>query len=282
MTKLRWIALLGACALAVTAVACGDDDDDGDGDDEPTTAATQSTGETPSAGGEIDISGVEELSDGTLTFGSDIAYAPIEFFDEQNYYVTVNGQVDIRIDDGRHFLATTAERFDAITSDPLDPWVKGAAALYTREFWQLCKSRLNDGGVVTVFVQLYETTEDAVRSELATFVDVFPNAAVFATSGVSASACTTTPMRERPTNPRVSARSLPSRAMSSITAGGATTTSACAPDATRLRTSGAVANSTETRVPVARSKCAAMRDTPRFTAPALNILSSVPGIAAQA
>jgi spermidine synthase len=34
--------------------------------------------------------------------------------------------------------------------------------------------------VVTVFVQLYETTEDAVRSELATFLDVFPNGAVFA------------------------------------------------------------------------------------------------------
>ncbi len=33
---------------------------------------------------------------------------------------------------------------------------------------------------MTVFVQLYETTEDAVRSELATFLDVFPNAAVFA------------------------------------------------------------------------------------------------------
>ncbi len=91
-----------------------------------------------------------------------------------------NPKVEIRIDDGRHLLATTAERFDAITSDPLDPWVKGAAALYTREFWELCKARLNDGGVVTVFVQLYESTEDAVRSELATFLDVFPNGAVFA------------------------------------------------------------------------------------------------------
>ena len=39
---------------------------------------------------------------------------------------------------------------------------------------------MNDGGVVTVFVQLYESTEDAVRSELATFLDVFPNGAVFA------------------------------------------------------------------------------------------------------
>jgi spermidine synthase len=103
-----------------------------------------------------------------------------EFFGEHNYDVVANDKVEIRIDDGRHLLATTDERFDAITSDPLDPWVKGAAALYTREFWQLCKARLNDGGVVTVFVQLYETTEDAVRSELATFLDVFPNAAVFA------------------------------------------------------------------------------------------------------
>ncbi len=102
------------------------------------------------------------------------------FFGEHNFDVVGEDKVEIRIDDGRHLLATTAERFDAITSDPLDPWVKGAAALYTREFWQLCKERLNDGGVVTVFVQLYETTEDAVRSELATFVDVFPNAAVFA------------------------------------------------------------------------------------------------------
>jgi len=102
------------------------------------------------------------------------------YFDTHNYYVVTNDKVEIRIDDGRHLLATTSERFDAITSDPLDPWVKGAAALYTREFWQLCKERLNDGGVATVFVQLYETTEDAVRSELKTFFDVFPNGVVFA------------------------------------------------------------------------------------------------------
>jgi spermidine synthase len=103
-----------------------------------------------------------------------------EFFHESNFGVVGNPKTDIRIDDGRHVLATTDERFDAITSDPLDPWVKGAAALYTREFWELCKARLAAGGVVTVFVQLYETTEDAVRSELATFLDVFPNGLLFA------------------------------------------------------------------------------------------------------
>jgi spermidine synthase len=102
------------------------------------------------------------------------------FFAAHNFGVVTEAKVEIAIDDGRHLLATTAQRFDMITSDPLDPWVKGAAALYTREFWQLCRSRLNDGGVVTVFVQLYESTEDAVRSEIATFLDVFPDGLVFA------------------------------------------------------------------------------------------------------
>jgi spermidine synthase len=102
------------------------------------------------------------------------------YFAEHNHGVTTNPKVELTFDDGRHLLATTTERFDAITSDPLDPWVKGAAALYTREFWQLARSRLNDRGVVTVFLQLYESTEDAVRSEIATFFEVFPHGAVFA------------------------------------------------------------------------------------------------------
>jgi spermidine synthase len=103
-----------------------------------------------------------------------------EYFGPHNFFVVDNPRVHITIDDGRHFLQTTDMTFDGITSDPLDPWVKGTAALYTREFWTLAKSRLNPGGVVTVFVQLYESTEDAVRSEVATFLDVFPNSAIFA------------------------------------------------------------------------------------------------------
>ena len=82
--------------------------------------------------------------------------------------------------DARHFLLTTDQTFDAITSDPLDPWVKGAATLYTREFFQVVRSRLNPGGVVTLFVQLYESNEAAVKSEIATFLEAFPNGAVFA------------------------------------------------------------------------------------------------------
>src|SRR5438477_5207697 len=97
------------------------------------------------------------------------------YFGPQNHDVVKNPKVHIRIDDARHFLLTTKETFDAITSDPLDPWVKGAAALYTKEFFEAARSRLNPGGVVTLFVQLYDSTPAAIKSEIATFFDVFPD-----------------------------------------------------------------------------------------------------------
>jgi spermidine synthase len=103
-----------------------------------------------------------------------------EYFSAHNFDVVNNPKVDIHLDDARHYLLTTDEKFDAITSDPLDPWVKGAATLYTREFFEVIKDHLNPGGVVTLFVQLYESSEDAAKSEIATFLEAFPDGAVFA------------------------------------------------------------------------------------------------------
>jgi spermidine synthase len=101
------------------------------------------------------------------------------YFSEHNFDVVRNPKVRVQIDDARHFVLTTNEKFDAVTSDPLDPWVKGAAMLYTEEFFELLKRHLNPGGVVTLFVQLYESNTEAVKSEIATFLEAFPNGLVF-------------------------------------------------------------------------------------------------------
>ena len=103
-----------------------------------------------------------------------------EYFSEHNFAVVQNPKVHVHIDDARHYLFTTDEKFDAITSYPLDPWVKGAAMLYTREFFELAKQHLNPGGVVTLFVQLYESNTEAVKSEIGTFFEAFPNGMIFA------------------------------------------------------------------------------------------------------
>ncbi|MEP6491143.1 MAG: fused MFS/spermidine synthase [bacterium] len=102
-----------------------------------------------------------------------------KYFGAHNFNVIANPKVHVQIDDARHFILTTPQKFDAVTSDPLDPWVKGAATLYTQEFFNVVKDHLNPGGVVTLFVQLYESNTEAVKSEVATFFNAFPNGVVF-------------------------------------------------------------------------------------------------------
>ncbi|HYW44755.1 MAG TPA: fused MFS/spermidine synthase [Bryobacteraceae bacterium] len=96
------------------------------------------------------------------------------YFAKENYDVIHDPRVQIVYDDARHFVLTTREKFDIITSDPIHPWVKGSATLYSKEYFELVKEHLNPGGIVTQWVPLYESDAQTVKSELATFFDAFP------------------------------------------------------------------------------------------------------------
>ena len=102
-----------------------------------------------------------------------------EYFAKENYSVMHNPRVQMVYDDARHFVLTTNEKFDIITSDPIHPWVKGSATLYSKEYFELVKQHLNPGGIVTQWVPLYESDDATVKSEVATFFDVFPNGSVW-------------------------------------------------------------------------------------------------------
>jgi len=102
-----------------------------------------------------------------------------QYFEKENYNVVKDPRVKIIHDDARNFVLTTKEKFDIITSDPIHPWVKGAATLYTKEYFELCKVRLNPGGLVTQWVPLYESNLGAVKSEMATFFEVFPDGTIW-------------------------------------------------------------------------------------------------------
>ncbi|MBN1359968.1 MAG: fused MFS/spermidine synthase [Sedimentisphaerales bacterium] len=101
------------------------------------------------------------------------------YFDEQNNDVLSDPRVEVVYDDARNYVLTTKEKFDVITSDPIHPWVKGAATLYTKEYFETCREHLNPGGVITQWVPLYESSVDVVRSEIATFFDVFPGGTIW-------------------------------------------------------------------------------------------------------
>jgi spermidine synthase len=101
------------------------------------------------------------------------------YFGQENYDVVQDPRVRLIYDDARHFILTTRDRFDVITSDPIHPWVKGAANLYTKEYFELCKRHLNSGGMVTQWVPMYESNLEAVKSEIATFFAVFPEGTIW-------------------------------------------------------------------------------------------------------
>ena len=102
-----------------------------------------------------------------------------EFFSTQNYHVLRDHRTRMIYDDARHFILTTPEKFDVITTDPIHPWVKGTSALYSKEYFELVRSHLNPGGVAAQWLPLYESDEETVKTQLATFFDVFPDGTVW-------------------------------------------------------------------------------------------------------
>jgi spermidine synthase len=86
-----------------------------------------------------------------------------------------SGRVKLVFDDGRHYINTLRDKkFDVITSDPIDPWAKGTAALNSVEYYQKCKEHLNPGGVMALWMPIYESNEETLKSVIATFFKVFP------------------------------------------------------------------------------------------------------------
>jgi spermidine synthase len=105
--------------------------------------------------------------------------AASRYFGTENHNVLADPRVEVIDDDARHFLATTKERFDVITSDPIHPWVRGNSILFSREYYAIVKRRLNPGGVATQWVPLYETSEAAVKIQMRTFFGAFPDGTVW-------------------------------------------------------------------------------------------------------
>jgi spermidine synthase len=105
--------------------------------------------------------------------------ASADFFGHENYGVYRDARTRVVHDDGRHYLMTTTENFDVITSDPVHLYVKGTSALYSEEYFELVRRHLKPGGVIAQWLPLYDGDTETVKSVLATFFAVFPNGTVW-------------------------------------------------------------------------------------------------------
>jgi spermidine synthase len=105
--------------------------------------------------------------------------ASTQYFGKENYEVLHNPRTRMVYDDARHYIFTTRDKFDVITTDPIHPWVKGTSVLYSKEYYTLVRQHLNPGGVVAQWLPIYDSDPETIRMELATFFSVFPAGTVW-------------------------------------------------------------------------------------------------------
>jgi spermidine synthase len=107
------------------------------------------------------------------------------FFEHVNNLPLADPRSRLIIDDARTYLRVTPERYDIIVSEPSHPWVPGVANLFTQEFFELGKEKLNEQGIFVQWVQIYQLSTESLRSVLATYHKVFPHVLMFRVGGFS-------------------------------------------------------------------------------------------------
>jgi len=82
-------------------------------------------------------------------------------------------RVHLRLGDARGAMHLTNKVYDAIVSQPSHPWTSGASHLYTREFFELAKSKLEPGGVFIQWIGQGFVDVPLFGSLMAAMSDVF-------------------------------------------------------------------------------------------------------------
>ncbi len=89
-------------------------------------------------------------------------------------------RVTLTINDARNTLLTESTTYDIIAAQPSHPWLARASNVFTKEFFELVRSRLNEGGIYGQWVNLFHMDATTLRSLLHAFYEVFPQGMTFA------------------------------------------------------------------------------------------------------
>jgi len=86
-----------------------------------------------------------------------------------------NPKLRVIIGDGRELLLTVRSKYDVIVSEPSNPYRAGVAGLFTREFYESVRNRLNRGGIFLQWVQTYSVDDRTIEIFYRTLGSIFPN-----------------------------------------------------------------------------------------------------------
>ena len=81
------------------------------------------------------------------------------------------------------FCKRRTNGYDIITGEPPPPHFAGVAGLYSREFFELVRQRLNPGGIVTYWLPVHDLKVAEAQAITRAFLDVFPDASLWSGAG---------------------------------------------------------------------------------------------------
>ncbi|MFI5253446.1 MAG: fused MFS/spermidine synthase [Bacteroidota bacterium] len=96
------------------------------------------------------------------------------FFSEENYHFMQDPRARVFIDDAITYLKITPQKYDFIINEPTNPWIVGVGNLFTREFFELTKKHLRQGGVLAQWFQMYDMDNDILKLIVRTLSKSFP------------------------------------------------------------------------------------------------------------
>ncbi len=108
-----------------------------------------------------------------VELSGDIVRMADRHFEGINKRVAQAPGVATYITDGRNYLLLQERQYDLISMEISSIWFAGAASLYNREFYQLAKARLADGGVLQQWVQLHHMRSEDFLTIIATIRSEF-------------------------------------------------------------------------------------------------------------
>lgn len=100
-------------------------------------------------------------------------------FKEETHNILADPRLTIHITDGRNYLLSTRKSYDVITAEPMHPHLAGTVNLYTKEYFELVKTRLRPGGICSHWIPLHRMRPDEVKQAIQAFRAVFPHCLMF-------------------------------------------------------------------------------------------------------
>jgi spermidine synthase len=98
-----------------------------------------------------------------------------DYFAEWNHQVLAEPRLSVVLQDGRNHMLVSPDQYDVITADATHPWSADSWILYTREFYQLVKSRLAADGIFCQWIPLHWLAEQDFKCILRTMGEIFPD-----------------------------------------------------------------------------------------------------------